>query len=58
MPTRPCKYLVVWVDMYMPRVFGDSQLLIPELDTIVENDALLLVLPERDPRTDEDIMGE
>lgn len=44
---RQANQLVVEVNPNMPRVYGGSALHISEVDTIVENDAQLLELPQR-----------
>ena len=54
---RHCKKLIVEVNKYMPRVFGDSILHISEVDAIVENDVPLLEATPSDPRPEDEIIG-
>ena len=41
----------------MPRVFGDSQVHISEVDAIVENHVPLLEIAAPDPKQEDDIIG-
>lgn len=54
---RHCKRLIVEVNRNMPRVFGDSQLHISEVDVIVENHVPLLELRFPDAKPEDDILG-
>jgi len=54
---RHCKKLIVEVNRNMPRVFGDSQLHVSEVDAIVENHVPLLELRNADRKPEDDIVG-
>lgn len=54
---RHCTKLIVEVNRNMPRVFGDSQLHISEVDAIVENHVPLLETPVHEPKPEDDIIG-
>lgn len=51
---RSCKNLIVEVNKYMPRVFGNASLHISEISAIVENDSPIEEVPFRDA-TEEDL---
>ncbi|MHC1630475.1 MAG: acetyl-CoA hydrolase/transferase family protein [Methanoculleaceae archaeon] len=54
---RHCRTLIVEVNRNMPRVFGDSQVHISEVDAIVENHVPLLELPVPSAKPEDDIIG-
>jgi itaconate CoA-transferase len=54
---RHCKKLIVEVNRNMPRVFGDSQLHISEVDAIVEHHIPLLELRIAENKPEDDIIG-
>jgi len=54
---RHCKRLIVEVNQYMPRVFGDSLLHISEVDAVVENHVPLPELPPPDEEPEDEIIG-
>ena len=54
---RHCRRLVVEVNPNMPRVFGQSQLHLSEVDTVVENEAPLIEMPPPDPHPEDDTIG-
>jgi len=54
---RHGKRFVVEVNRNMPRVFGDSQVHISEVDAIVENHVPLLEIAAPDPKPEDDIIG-
>ncbi|RUR14887.1 4-hydroxybutyrate--acetyl-CoA CoA transferase [Legionella septentrionalis] len=53
MAARHCKNLIVEVNKYMPRVFGEASLHISEIDALVENDQPIDEIPAR-ANTEED----
>lgn len=55
---RQCKKLIVEVNNYMPRVFGQSQLHISEVHKIVENHVPLLEIKPTLPQPEDEIIGE
>lgn len=55
---RHCKKLIVEVNKYMPRVFGQSQLHVSEVDMIVENDVPLIEIPSRPPKPEDEAIGK
>ena len=55
---RAARVLIVEVNRFMPRVFGESALHISEVDAIVENHEPLLTLSEPDPRPEDEIIGK
>jgi len=54
---RNCKKLIVEVNKYMPRVFGDSLLHISEVDAVVENHVPLLEIASPAPRKEDAIIA-
>jgi itaconate CoA-transferase len=54
---RNCKKLIVEVNKYMPRVFGNSILHISEVDAIVENDVPLVEATPSRPRFEDETVG-
>ncbi len=54
---RRCKRLIVEVNRNMPRVFGQSQIHISEVTTIVENDAPLIEAGAAEPSPEGRIIG-
>ncbi len=54
---RHCKRVIVEVNRNMPRVFGDSQLHVSEVDAIVENHVPLLELRIAEKKPEDDIIG-
>jgi itaconate CoA-transferase len=54
---RHCKKLIVEVNRNMPRVFGDSQIHISEVDAVVENHVPLLELKIPAAKPEDDIIG-
>lgn len=55
--SRNCNRLIIEVNLNMPRVFGDSQLHISEVDAVVENHVPLLELRFPDAKPEDDIIG-
>ncbi len=55
---RSARKLIVEVNPNMPRVFGESQIHISEVDAVIENKAPLIELPERPPRPEEAAIGQ
>ena len=54
---RNCKKLIVEVNKYMPRVFGDSILHVSEVDAIVENDVPLVEATPSKPKPEDETIG-
>jgi itaconate CoA-transferase len=54
---RSCKHLIVEVNKYMPRVFGDSLLHISKVDAVVENDLPLLEIILPRPRKEDEVIA-
>ncbi len=54
---RAARVLIVEVNRFMPRVFGDSSIHISEVDAIVENHEPVFTLPSADPRPEDEIIG-
>jgi len=54
---RNCNKLIVEVNKYMPRVFGNSILHISEVDAIVENDVPLVEATPSRPRFEDETVG-
>jgi itaconate CoA-transferase len=54
---RHCRNLIVEVNPNMPRVFGDSQVHISEVDAVVENPVPLLELKIPAAKPEDDIIG-
>jgi len=55
---RCARKLIVEVNKYMPRVFGDSLLHISEVDAIVENDMPLFEAVQGEPCSEDSIIGK
>jgi itaconate CoA-transferase len=55
---RAARVLIVEVNSFMPRVFGDSLIHISEVDAIVENDEPLITLPTARPLPEDEIIGK
>jgi len=55
---RHCQKLIVEVNEYMPRIFGDSLLHISEVDAIVENHIPLIEVVPPEPDTEDEIIGK
>jgi itaconate CoA-transferase len=55
---RHCSKLIVEVNVYTPRVFGDSLLHISEVDAIVENSAPLFETIPQEPDAEDGIIGK
>ncbi|MBN1376038.1 MAG: acetyl-CoA hydrolase/transferase family protein, partial [Dehalococcoidia bacterium] len=55
---RHCKKLIVEVNEYMPRVFGDSHLHISEVDCVVENHLPLPEIPNYAPTPEDETIGK
>lgn len=54
---REAATLMVEVNEHMPRVFGDSQIHISEVDVVVENHTELMELPPPPPKPEDDEVG-
>lgn len=54
---RAARVLIVEVNRFMPRVFGDSSIHISEVDAIVENHEPIFTLPNADPRPEDEVIG-
>lgn len=55
---RSAKRLIVEVNANMPRVFGDSQIHISEVDALIEHDDALFEMPVRPAKPEEQIIGQ
>ena len=55
---RHCRRLLVEVNRFMPRVFGESLLHVSEVDAIVENHIPLLEIPPCDAPPEVDMIGK
>ena len=55
---RAARELIVEVNSFMPRVFGDSSIHISEVGAIVENHRPLISLPSPKPRPEDKIIGK
>lgn len=55
---RQARVLIVEVNRFMPRVFGDSSLHISEVDAIIENHEPLLTLHNPLPRPEDEVIGK
>ena len=55
---RYCKKLIVEVNEYMPRVFGDSLLHISEVDAVVENHTPLMETIPPEPTAEDELIGK
>ena len=55
---RAARVLIVEVNRHMPRVFGESQLHISEVDAIIENDEPIPDFPHAEARDEDDVIGK
>jgi itaconate CoA-transferase len=54
---RAARVLIVEVNRFAPRVFGDASVHISEVDAIVENHEPIFTLPNADPKPEDEIIG-
>ncbi|MBM3119751.1 MAG: acetyl-CoA hydrolase/transferase family protein [Chloroflexi bacterium] len=55
---RHCKKLLVEVNEYMPRIFGDSLLHIYEVDAVVENHTPIMETVPQEPTAEDEVIGK
>jgi len=55
---RHCRKLIVEVNEYMPRIFGDSLIHVSEVDAIVENNVPLFETIPQKPDDEDEIIGK